>query len=178
MNPTSTSPAQSIGSNGQDLAGKYLTFVVGQQSYGLPVLQVREIIRLLRITPVPQLPAFVRGVVNLRGRVIPVMDLRVRLGIDRPEDLERTCIIVTQVSLGQDRHKASMGMVVDAVEEVVNIAPGDIDRPPAFGNGVAVSADFILGMGRIKGAVKTLLDLDRVVADESVLPSTPHSLPV
>ena len=142
------------------LAGKYLTFVLGREHYGVPVLKVREIIRLCDITPVPQMPDYIRGVLNLRGKIIPVADLRIKFRLAKIENTDLTCIVVVSVNL-PDKSSALMGLIVDAVEEVVNLAAADIEPPPDFG--AALEADYILGMAKVKGTVKTLLDLDRVV---------------
>ena len=128
------------------------------------MLKVREIIRLTTITVVPQMPAYVRGVINLRGKIIPVMDLRLRFGFAEAASTEHTCIIVVQVKL-PDGKAAQMGLVVDGVEEVANIAAADIEETPDFGGQIA--ADYIVGMAKVKGAVKTLLDIDGVVGAEA-----------
>jgi purine-binding chemotaxis protein CheW len=146
------------------LAGKYLTVVLENEAYGLNVLKIREIIRLQKITPVPQMPAFVKGVINLRGRVIPIVDLRVKFGF-KAEFTERTCIVVVQVRPSGDQ-VAQMGLIVDAVEEVVNLAAADIEPTPEFG--AKIDTTYLLGMAKVKGQVKTLLDLDRVVAPETM----------
>ena len=114
------------------LSGKYLTFTLQTESYGIDVLKVREIIRLTTITPVPQMPAYIRGVINLRGKIIPVMDLRVRFEFASATSTEQTCIIVVKVKLSDDR-VIQMGLVVDGVEEVLNIAAADIEKTPDFG---------------------------------------------
>jgi len=112
----------------RQVAGKYLTFTIQNESYGIDVLKVREIIRLTDITAVPQMPAYIKGVINLRGKIIPVLDLRSRFGF--PEtSTDLTCIVVVQVKL-PDGKNTQMGLVVDGVEEVTNIAPGDIEAPP------------------------------------------------
>jgi purine-binding chemotaxis protein CheW len=144
--------------------GKYLTVVLAGESYGIAVLKVREIIRLQKITPVPQAPAFVKGIINLRGRVIPVVDLRVKFGLPA-EFAERTCIVVVQVRLAGDT-AVQMGLIVDAVEEVTHLAAGEIEPTPDFGT--AINTSYILGMAKVKGEVKTLLDIDQVVAPETV----------
>jgi len=144
----------------QSLAGKYLTFKLHDESYGIDVLKVREIIRLTSITAVPQMPPFVRGVINLRGKIIPVMDLRLRFGFAEAGGTEQTCIIVVQVKL-PDGKATQMGLVVDGVEEVINIAAGDIEETPDFGS--QITSDYIVGMAKIKGAVKTLLDIDSII---------------
>lgn len=140
-------------------AGKYLTVVLADEAYGLSVLRIREIIRLQKITPVPQMPDYVKGVINLRGRIIPVVDLRAKFGL-KVEFAERTCIVVVQVKLGGDQ-AVQMGLIVDSVEEVVNLPAEEIEAPPAFGS--RLSPEYILGMAKVKGQVKTLLDIDRVV---------------
>ena len=150
---------------GRKVAGKYLTFALHRESYGIEVLKIREIIRLTDITTVPQMPAYVRGVINLRGKIIPVMDLRLRFGFPSMESTERTCIIVVQVR-GREAKTTQMGLIVDGVEEVLNIGAADIEETPDFG--AAVTTDYILGMAKIKGAVKTLLAIDRVLAPEVV----------
>ena len=147
-----------------NLSGKYLTVVLENEAYGLNVLKIREIIRLQKITPVPQMPPFVKGVINLRGRVIPIVDLRVKFGL-KAEFTERTCIIVVQVKLPTDQ-VVQMGLIVDSVEEVVNLNATEIEPTPEFG--AKVDTSYLLGMAKIKGQVKTLLDIDRVVAPETV----------
>ncbi|PAW78262.1 MAG: chemotaxis protein CheW [Pedosphaera sp. Tous-C6FEB] len=142
------------------LAGKHLTFVLGQECYGVPVLKVREIIRHCDITPVPQMPPHIKGVINLRGKIIPVADLRLKFRLAKAETTDLTCIVVVQVA-STDRTPTVMGLIVDAVEEVTNITATDIEPTPDFGG--AVESDYILGMAKIKGTVKTLLDIDHVV---------------
>jgi len=149
----------------RQLAGKYLTFALHPESYGIDVLKVREIIRLTTITAVPQMPAYVRGVINLRGKIIPVMDLRLRFGFPDAPSTNQTCIIVVQVKL-PDGKAVQMGLVVDGVEEVVNLAASDIEKTPDFGG--QISTDFIVGMAKIKGAVKPLLDIDRALTGETI----------
>ena len=146
-------------------AGKYLTFQLGSEAYGVSVLKVREIIRMMDITPVPQMPAYVRGVINLRGKVVPVVDLRVKFALANPQMSERTCIVVVQVRTAAG---ASMltGFIVDAVEEVLQIAACDIEPTPDFG--ARLATDYLLGMAKIKGKVKALLDIDRVLSTQAV----------
>ncbi len=157
---TATAPAPVASS----LAGKYLTVVLENEAYGIGVLKVREIIRMQKITPVPQMPTFVKGVINLRGRVIPVVDLRVKFGV-KAEFAERTCIVVVQVKLPTEQ-TVQMGLIVDSVEEVVTLQAGEIEPTPEFGT--RVDTTYLLGMAKVKGAVKALLDIDRVVAPETV----------
>ncbi|MBI5423289.1 MAG: purine-binding chemotaxis protein CheW [Opitutae bacterium] len=144
-------------------AGKYLTVQLDNEAYGIAVLKVREIIRLQKITAVPQMPEFVKGVINLRGRVIPVIDLRVKFGL-KSEFTERTCVVVVQVRLTSGTH-VQMGLIVDSVEEVVHVPAEEIEPTPEFGT--QVDTRYLLGMAKVKGQVKTLLDIDRVVAPET-----------
>lgn len=146
----------------QAAPGKYLTFHVGRETYGIPVLRTREIIRLPKITPVPQMPAHVRGVINLRGRVIPVADLRIRFGLPHDGDQERTCIIVVHIQL-RDGNPIQMGVVVDGVDEVANLTSSEIEPPPAL-DAAGCDIRHIVGMAKHKGIVSTLLDLDRLLA--------------
>lgn len=144
--------------------GKYLTVVLDDEAYGIAVLKVREIIRMQKITPVPQTPAFVKGVINLRGRVIPIVDLRVKFGL-KAEFGDRTCIVVVQVSPNPDQ-VIHMGLIVDSVEEVTNVNSEEIEPVPEFG--AQIDTSYLLGMAKVKGQVKTLLNLDRVVAPEAM----------
>jgi purine-binding chemotaxis protein CheW len=142
---------------------KYLTFALAHEEYGLEILKVREIIGYMDITTVPQTPAYVKGVINLRGQVIPVVDLRAKFGMETVEVTEETCIIVVEITQGD--HKFSTGVVVDRVQEVLDIAGEDIEEAPQFGS--AVNTDFILGMGKIGDSVKILLDIDKVLAGDN-----------
>jgi purine-binding chemotaxis protein CheW len=162
------------GSPAQQLGGKHLTFVLGRECYGVPVLKVREIIRLCDITPVPQMPDYIKGVLNLRGKIIPVADLRLKFKLASDKNTDLTCIIVVQVSL-PDKAPTLMGLIVDAVEEVVNLSGADIEPTPDFG--AALQVDYILGMAKVKGSVKTLLDIDKIVTagDPELLPATSAS---
>ena len=147
------------------LNGKYLTFNLQVESYGIDVLKVREIIRLTTITAVPQMPRHIRGVINLRGKIIPVMDLRVRFDFASATNTEQTCIIVVQVKL-PDGKVTQMGLVVDGVEEVINIAENDIEETPNFGG--QICTDYIIGIAKVKGQVKTLLDIDGIVGADTL----------
>ncbi len=140
--------------------GKYLTFGLGGEEYGLEILKVKEIIGIMNITAVPQTPKYVKGVINLRGKVIPVIDLRLKFGMDHLEYNERTCIIVMDI-MNKSGNKVMMGIVVDSVSEVLNIKGEEIENTPAFG--VSLNTDYILGMAKVKGTVKILLDIDRVL---------------
>ncbi len=140
-------------------AGKYLTFVLDREYYGLEILKVREIIGLMQITSVPRTPNFVKGVINLRGKVIPVVDLRLKFDMSEGQTTDQTCIIVVQVN------DVEMGIVVDRVCEVLNVAAADIEDAPSFG--VNVNTDYILGMGKSSGRVIILLDISRVLGDQA-----------
>lgn len=146
------------------LTGKYLTFTLQGESYGIDVLKVREIIRHITITAVPQMPAYIRGVINLRGKIIPVMDLRRRFDFPNVANTDQTCIVVVQVKL-PDGKATAMGMVVDGVEEVISFNAADIEKTPDFGGQIAV--DYILGMAKVKGVVKVLLDIDKVISNNT-----------
>ena len=139
--------------------GKYLTFSLGGEVYGLAILKVQEIIGIMTVTRVPRTPEFVRGVINLRGKVIPVVDLRLKFGLDSTEDTERTCIIVVQVS--NEDTSVTMGVIVDEVSEVLDINASQIEEAPEFGG--QVDTEFIMGMGKVEKKVIMLLDVDEVL---------------
>jgi len=144
--------------------GKYLTFTLGDESYGIPVLKVREIIRLCPVTAVANMPAHVKGVINLRGKVIPLVDLRVRFGLPVGSDDDRNCIVVTQIASGTSGPRL-YGIVVDGVEEVANFTAEAIEPTPDFGG--AIDAHFITGMAKAGTAVKTLIDLDKIATEDA-----------
>jgi purine-binding chemotaxis protein CheW len=143
--------------------GKYLVFELNGEECCIQVLKVREIMGIQDITAVPQTPNYVRGVINLRGKVIPVVDLRLKFGLPETEYTQRTCIIVVQV---QKETSLLMGIVVDSVAEVLNIMAADIEDTPNFGQGVATP--YLLGMAKIKGRVKLLLDIDEVLTSQEL----------
>ncbi|MEN8257422.1 MAG: chemotaxis protein CheW [Thermodesulfobacteriota bacterium] len=145
-----------------ELAGKYLTFALADEEYGIGILKVREIIGLMEITAVPQTPSYVKGVINLRGRVIPVLELRTKFGMAPQEYNDRTCIIVVEVSTPGGT--IQVGMLVDSVSEVLNIIAEEIEPPPSFGT-TQMETSAILGMAKIKGEVKILLDVNSVVGE-------------
>ncbi|MGD0770190.1 MAG: chemotaxis protein CheW [Tepidisphaeraceae bacterium] len=148
-----------------DRGGKYLTFALGKEEYGLEILKVREIIGLMDITAVPRTPKYVKGVINLRGQVITVVDLRAKFSMALVEKTDQTCIIVVEIS--QNGRKLSIGIIVDRVSEVLDIASENIEDPPNLGDGG--DADFILGMGKIGESVKILLDIDKVLSTCEIL---------
>ena len=143
-----------------DKEGKYLTFSLAGEEYGIGILKIKEIIGMMPITSVPQTPDFIKGVVNLRGKVIPVMDLRLRFGMPANAYSERTCIIVVEIDGPEGT--VQVGVVVDAVSEVLNIKAEEIEATPAFGT--RFNTDFILGMAKMNGGIKILLDINRVLS--------------
>jgi purine-binding chemotaxis protein CheW len=144
--------------------GKYLVFQLARDEFGIRVMKVREIMGVQDITAVPQTPAHVKGVINLRGKVIPVVDLRLKFGLPEAEYTQRTCIIVVHVQRGTN--SMLMGIVVDGVAEVINLAASDIEDTPDFGQGV--STPYLLGMAKIKGKVKILLEIDQVLTSQEL----------
>jgi len=158
------SKAQSSGTAAQQKEGKYLTFALAHEEYGLEILKVREIIGYIDVTAVPQAPPHVKGVINLRGQVIPVVDLRAKFGMETTDVTDETCIIVVEITHA-DR-KFSTGIVVDRVQEVLDIPGDSIEEAPQFDS--SVNTSFILGMGKVGDAVKILLDIDKVLGGESL----------
>lgn len=146
------------------LAGKYLTFVLADEDYGLEILKIQEIIGMMTITTMPRTPDYVRGVINLRGKVIPVLDMRRKFDLPTTEDTSRTCIIVTQIDNGDTT--LTTGIVVDRVSEVLDIAVEQIDPPPDFGGGVETR--FILGLGKVNDRVIMLLDINSILTSDDM----------
>ena len=147
-----------------DMEGKYLTFYLADEEYGIGILKIKEIIGMMPITTVPQTPEFVKGVINLRGKVIPVMDLRLRFGMEPIDYNERTCIIVVEIE--GVAGTIQIGLVVDTVSEVLNVNSEDIEKAPTFG--AKLNTDYILGMAKMEGGVKILLDIDHVISEEEI----------
>jgi len=147
-----------------DREGKYLTFTLADEEYGIGILKIKEIIGMMPITSVPQTPQFVKGVINLRGKVIPVVDLRLRFAMEAIDYNERTCIIV--VEIGGRGADIVIGIVVDSVSEVLNIKSEDIEDTPTFGT--RLNTDYILGMAKMEGKVKILLDIDTVLSQNEI----------
>jgi purine-binding chemotaxis protein CheW len=164
MSTTATANDTTAGTGASAHGGKYLTFALGAEEYGIQILKVREIVGYLDITAVPRTAAHVRGVVNLRGQVIPVIDLRARFGMAEAERTDRTCIIVLDARRAGRR--TPVGVVVDRVREVLDVPGTQIEEPPAVGD-VGAGSDFILGMGKVGNSVKILLDIDRVLGSDS-----------
>jgi len=161
---TTTLEHRASGQAAEARTGKYLVFELNGEDCCVQVLKVREIMGVQEITPVPHTPAYLKGVINLRGKVIPVVDLRLKFGMPPIEYSQRTCIIVVQVQ--REDNCVPMGIVVDSVAEVLSIGALDIEDTPSFGEGVAVP--FLLGMAKIKGRVKLLLDIDAVLASPRI----------
>jgi len=151
---------------GKTLEGKYLTFALAREEYGIGILTVREIIGLMPIRTVPQTPPFVKGVINLRGKVIPVVDLRLKFGMEEIEHTERTSIIVVDVGRVSSDQPMHIGIVVDYVSEVINIKADEIEAPPAFG--AELNTEYILGMAKVNQSVKILLDINRILGAEDL----------
>jgi len=145
---------------GASLAGKYLTFKLADEEYGLEILKVREIIGMMAITSLPRTPQFVRGVINLRGKVIPVIDLRKKFELETTDDTNLTCIIVVDVP--SQNGNIQIGILVDSVSEVLDIHGSDIEGAPSFGTNIDTA--FILGMAKAKGSVKILLNIEKVLS--------------
>ena len=148
-------------------AGKYLIFDLGNEEFGIKVLQVKEIMKMQEITAVPQSSAALQGVINLRGRIVPVMNLRRKFGMPEQAYTDRTCIIVVRVEMGGGDQP--VGLVVDGVQEVLLLSPDEIEDSPDFGH--EATSTYICGMATSKGRVKILLDIDRVLTDPAPIPS-------
>jgi purine-binding chemotaxis protein CheW len=158
-----------------NVGGKFLTFFLAGEEYGIEILKVQEIIGMMDITTVPRTPAFIRGVINLRGKVIPIVDLRLKFGMEAVEKTDETCIIVVRAS------GVEMGVVVDRVSEVLDISSSNIDEVPAFG--AEVDTSYLLGIAKADGRVQLLLAIDWVLSSQEVIdlptlaPGEPASTP-
>jgi len=143
-----------------DIEGKFLTFVLGEEIYGIEILKAREIIGLMDITTVPQTPDYMKGVINLRGKVIPVIDLRKKFSMQEGVHTQETCVIVVEVN------GSSIGLIVDSVSEVSDITGEEIENAPSYGQGIDTS--FIMGLGKVKNKIIILLDIDAVLSTEEL----------
>ena len=143
-----------------DIEGKFLTFVLGEEIYGIEILKAREIIGLMDITTVPQTPDYMKGVINLRGKVIPVIDLRKKFSMQEGVHTQETCVIVVEVN------SSSIGLIVDSVSEVSDITGEEIENAPSYGQGIDTS--FIMGLGKVKNKIIILLDIDAVLSTEEL----------
>lgn len=161
---TTAKNEKNLAGNGEKEA-KYLTFKLAGEEYGISIMKIKEIIGMTAVTAIPQTPDFVKGVINLRGRVIPVIDMRMRFNMKGAEYDERTCIIVIEINAGIP--SITLGIVVDAVSEVMNIKKEDIEDTPQFG--VSLDTEYIMGMAKMNGGVKILLDIDRVFRESEIM---------
>jgi purine-binding chemotaxis protein CheW len=159
-----TATKSSASATANQPGGKFLTFLLGREEYGLEIMKVREIIRYVDVTHVPRVPNYVDGVINLRGQVIPVINLRRKFGMADADRTEETCIIVVDVHT--DGRRINTGIVVDRVSEVLMIAGEQIDEPPTFD--ASVSAQFILGIGKVGKTMKILLSIDEVLTTDDL----------
>lgn len=160
-----TNPESNAAATVEHRAGKYLTFRLGKEDFAIQVLKVREIVGIQDITSVPQMPGYVKGVINLRGKVIPVVDLRLKFSLPEREYTQRTCIIVVQVQ--SSGVAVQTGVIVDEVSEVLNIVAGEIEDTPDFGEDV--QTPYLLGVAKVKGNVKMLLEIDQVLANSETM---------
>ncbi len=140
--------------------GKFLTFVLGDEIYGIEILKAREIIGFMDITTVPQTPDYMKGVINLRGKVIPVIDLRMKFSMPEEAHTQETCVIVVEVN------STSIGIIVDSVSEVSDIGGGEIENAPKFGQNIDTS--FIMGLGKVKDKIIILLDIDAILSSDEL----------
>lgn len=153
-------------------SGKYLTFMLANEVYGLPILKVKEIIGMMGITEMPQMPPYVKGVINLRDHIIPIVDLRAKFAMPTVEPTERTCIIVIEIDDRGRQKTQIIGIVVDGVSEVANFKEEQIEPPPSLSDGV--DTHFISGMAKCNGDVKILLDIDKVLSSSEVASLPTH----
>lgn len=147
--------------------GKHLTFTLNDEGYGIPILTVKEIMGLIPFTPIPRAPEFIKGVINLRGKVIPIIDLRMKFGIQAKDYDDRTCIVVVEVETSQGRFV--MGLIVDAVDEVANVKAENTEDPPNFG--LELDTSFIKAIAKTPAGVKVLLNIARLLSEQDYLSS-------
>ncbi|ANQ83493.1 chemotaxis protein CheW [Azoarcus olearius] len=164
MNQIVASGQRKSGSPQDDGPQQYLTFSLGGEVFALGILNVKEIIEFGNVTEIPMMPSFIRGVINLRGAVVPVIDLSARFGGKNSTISRRTCIVIVEID-GEDG-KQDLGVIVDAVNEVLEIPRADIEPPPAFG--AKIRADFIQGMGKVDGRFVIILNVERVLSTEEI----------
>ena len=158
-NATAVTENQSIKVDSR--SGKYLTFFLASEEYGVDILKVQEIIGRMPITPVPLTAKYFRGVINLRGKIHPIMDLKIKFGMDQSQITDETCIIVIKTA------SLMMGVLVDKVSEVVNLASGDIEDTPSFG--ADVNTEYLLGVGKTGGRVRLLLDIEKIITASDII---------
>ena len=153
--------AETVTAQNTDVGGKHLTLMLADEMYGIEILKVREIIGMIDITPIPQTPSFVKGVINLRGKLIAVIDLRTKFGLQEKEYSSETCMIIVDIANKQ------IGLIVDSVREVIDIVGENISKTPSFGSNVNVQ--FIKGLGKVGKDVIIILDIDRVLNDQEMV---------
>ena len=170
LQPTIPSVLSDALGGGGDKENKFLTFRLGKEEYGVEILKVREIIGIIDVTPLPQTPEYVKGVINLRGKIIPVIELRAKFTLPSVEYTEETCVIVMEVSEGEESEQFQMGVIVDSVNEVLDISQNQIEPAPRFG--CALNTEYILGVGKVtiddKEKVIILLEIDKVLTESEV----------
>ena len=164
MGPLVKAGETSVAVVGNEAPSQYLTFSLGDEMFAVGILNVKEIIEYGHLTEIPMMPAFIRGVINLRGSVVPVIDLAARFGSRTTAVSRRTCIVIVEVSEGDQLH--DIGILVDAVSEVLDIPAGEIEPPPSFG--AKIRADFIFGMGKVGGKLVIILNIDKVLSVEEI----------
>ena len=164
MGPLVQAKANAVAPQAEQAPSQYLTFTLGGEMFAVAILNVKEIIEYGNLTAIPLLPSFIRGVINLRGSVVPVIDLAARFGGKPAEPNRLTCIVIVEVSDGETRH--DIGIMVDAVSEVLDIPAGEIEPPPSFG--AKIRADFIFGMGKVAGEFVIILNIDKVLSIEEI----------
>ncbi len=140
--------------------GKFLTFALNREEYGIEILKVREIIGVIDITPVPQTPDYMKGIINLRGKVIPIIDLRLKFSMPEEAHTQETCVIVVKIN------NEPIGVVVDNVSEVLDIKSEEVEDTPQFGHDI--DTGFIMGLGKAKEKIIILLDIDKVLSSEEI----------
>ncbi len=148
------------------MEGKHLTFALGNEGYGIPIHQVKEIIGMMEITSIPKTPPFIKGIINLRGKIVPIIDLRVKFGLPEREYTERTCIIVIEINPASG--KRTIGVVVDTVSEVINIQAGDIETD--LRNESVIDGKFMTGIAKLKNKVVVLLEVDYLMVPDELTP--------
>lgn len=146
-----------------DIGGKYLTFALAKEEYGIRIIKVKEIVRVPEITSLPQLPQFIKGVIVLRGKVVPVLDLRLKFEMDQARYDERTCIVVVEVGMKKGMNR--MGLIVDSVSDVLNVKSEDIEETHELGK--EYNTEYIIGVAKTDHGVKILLDTDKLLGGET-----------
>lgn len=163
MTQTLQSTETDVNELGLKLAGKYLTFLLDNEDYAVEILKVQEIIQMQKVTPVPGSPEFIRGVINLRGKVIPIVELRSKFNMPAKDDTEKTAIVVMMIQ-NDKGDSMTMGIIIDEVKEVKDVEAGSIEKTPSLGS--SIDTGFIMGICKDEGSVKMLLDIDKVLSSD------------